>query len=166
MIIIFTTHVTTAFQTYYCFVERVSFSGVVTWSQSNSKFPKIKTCVSFDFGPIERWCNLRNGGEPVHQSLHPMTQGPRPCATGVPAASLEAPTSAWLMCCFLFGPKGWISMASSPDDAEGTLTPVDFIQLQHYMECKTPSWLQLVIILQLSVDERSKMSTFCYSLCY
>lgn len=28
-----------------------------------------------------------------------------------------------------------ISMASS-DDAEETLTPVDFIQLQHYMECK------------------------------
>lgn len=26
-------------------------------------------------------------------------------------------------------------MASS-DDAEETLTPVDFIQLQHYMECK------------------------------
>ena len=28
-----------------------------------------------------------------------------------------------------------IDMASS-DDAEGSLTPVDFIQLQHYMECK------------------------------
>lgn len=27
-------------------------------------------------------------------------------------------------------------MASS-DDTEGTLTPVDFIQLQHYMECKS-----------------------------
>lgn len=25
---------------------------------------------------------------------------------------------------------------ASPDDTEGTLTPVDFIQLQHYMECK------------------------------
>lgn len=30
-----------------------------------------------------------------------------------------------------------ISMASS-DDIEGSLTPVDFIQLQHYMECKSP----------------------------
>lgn len=27
------------------------------------------------------------------------------------------------------------SMASSSDDSEGSLTPVDFIQLQHYMEC-------------------------------
>lgn len=29
-----------------------------------------------------------------------------------------------------------IVMASS-DDTEGSLTPVDFIQLQHYMECKS-----------------------------
>lgn len=63
-----------------------------------------------------------------------MTQWPQPCATRVPATSLKAHTCTWLMCCFLFAET--ISMASS-NDTEGTLTPVDFIQLQHYMECKS-----------------------------
>lgn len=114
----------------------MSFSAVITWIQSKSKFLKTRPLclnVGFYYMALE-WCNPRNGGKPVHESCHQMTQWPQPCATRVPVTSLKAHTCTWLMCCFLFAET--ISMASS-NDTEGTLTPVDFIQLQHYMECKS-----------------------------
>lgn len=110
-------------------------------SRLNLSFWKPEFCVRmsvFAVGTLE-WCNPRNGGKPVHKGCHQMTQWPQPCANCVPATSFRAHTCTWLMCCFLFFffcCRGSISMASS-DDAEGTLTPVDFIQLQHYMECKS-----------------------------
>lgn len=63
-----------------------------------------------------------------------MTQGPQPCSNNVSESSRSNLADVFAFFLYLSQP---ISMASS-EDAEGTLTPVDFIQLQHYMECKSP----------------------------
>lgn len=43
---------------------------------------------------------------------------------------------------------------ASPDDTEGSLTPVDFIQLQQYMECEFNNFRFIFIII-------SMLNTFC-----
>lgn len=77
-------------------------------------------------------CSAWNGDKPVHVTDK---QG----GTKSDAFSVR-PLTVWLLFgfCLVF-PAGTI-MASA-DDTEGTLTPVDFIQLQHYMEGELSSYI-------------------------
>lgn len=98
------------------------------------------------------WCvqsNGRNGGKPVFVRHCQNSGSPKTYYTKdsllVPAVSLTVSgfsrgcLRSCLLCdcpvILLFADSARSDMASS-DDTEASLTPVDFIQLQHYMECK------------------------------
>ncbi len=91
-------------------------------------------------------CNPRNEGKPVHVS-HCHESGLRP-VVGEGNSLFPSPHfggSSWGCsppCHLCDCPNVAVSLLiqltvmASSDDTEGSLTPVDFIQLQHYMECK------------------------------
>lgn len=112
----------------------MSFAAVIAWIQSKCRFVKTRPWCPFSTQLLN--CVIQR--MEVNQFMGVATKwlGNLGLVQLVSLPGLWKLTLGlgWRVVFFLL--SGSISMASS-DDAEDTLTPVDFIQLQHYMACKS-----------------------------